>query len=95
MRTPYGRQLSFEELCDVLSTRFECSRGRIAGVGALTDVDGTPTPAVWYFERRVGNKQYQAVVVTYSERQMMTRTVIRSTCAALHIEPDEFKQYLK
>lgn len=85
MPFPFGPKLSFAELRSILETHFGCSLHSLIGPGELTDVNGTPAPAVHYFERQVDGESVQAVVVIFDEADYMTPTVIRSICAALKI----------
>jgi hypothetical protein len=91
---PYGRQLSFEEFRQILEDKCGCSFHHLARVGEVMDVDATPSPSLVYFERTVKGETVQAIMAIYTETQMMTRTVLRSTCSTLRIDPIVFKPYL-
>ena len=94
MVAPFPK-LSFEAFRSLLERHYDCSLHPLLSAGELTDIDGTPAPAVHYFERDLNGVLVQAVVVVFDEAQYMTPTVIRSTCAALHIiDLKHFDPYL-
>lgn len=80
---------SFAKLREVL-TRPDvgCTCELVARPGALTDLDGEPTPALYGFVREVNGEMLLAPVAAYGDDDFIPSSVLRSTCATLDLDPD-------
>ena len=62
----------------------------MATYGEMTDIDGTPTPALFVFERTDtdAGHLHHAIVHVYDPEIPMAPSIVRSTCAALELDPN-------
>ena len=70
---------SFSRLKQVLTAPgIDCTCDLIAAAGALTDLDGNPTPALYGFTRIVDGDLRLAPVHAHTDDDLITNTELRS-----------------
>jgi hypothetical protein len=77
--------LSFYKFRQLLES-MGCSCAVMSTYGEMTDTDGTPTPALFLFERTDAGVARHAIVHIYEPSLPMAVGTIHSVCAALGIE---------